>query len=112
MGAAPLNGTYGSALCDDCAPSPDVGTSSPVRFAPLGPIGRLWSVNAHVDELQMQSPLSGSQNGVEQFAGRRNRAWCPLSVDCGGLGLEGVGGSSGQPYCNARASQVSGWDVR
>jgi hypothetical protein len=32
------------------------------------PIGRVPSANAHVLELQMQFPATGSQNGVEQFA--------------------------------------------
>ena len=39
----------------------------PVRLAPLGPIGRDVSVNAHVEDVQMHSPLIGSQNGVEQL---------------------------------------------
>ena len=66
--AAALMGTYGSAVWDADEPSL-VLTWFPVRFAPLGPIGRDVSVKAHVEELQMQSPLSGSQNGVEQLAG-------------------------------------------
>ena len=62
---APLKGTNGSEVCEASAPSSP--TWSPVRFAPLGPIGRDVSVKAHVEELQMQSPLIGSQKGVEQL---------------------------------------------
>ena len=71
---APLNGTYGSELCDGAASSV-VLSWSPVRFAPLGPIGREVSVNAHVEDVQMHSPLIGSQKGVEQLdatEGRKN----------------------------------------
>ena len=64
--AAALKGTYGSAVCDADEPSLEL-TWFPVRFAPLGPIGRDVSVKAHVEELQMQSPLIGSQKGVEQL---------------------------------------------
>ena len=73
---APLNGTYGSELCDGAASSV-VLSWSPVRFAPLGPIGREVSVNAHVEDVQMHSPLIGSQNGVEQLDETgRGRAGC------------------------------------
>lgn len=45
----------------------------PVKFAPLGPIGRELSVNAHSEELQMHLFPMGSQNGVEQFDGNLYR---------------------------------------
>ncbi len=63
--AAPLKGTYGLGVEVDAEPSVEV-IWPPVRFAPLGPIGRDVSVNAHVEDVQMHSPLIGSQNGVEQ----------------------------------------------
>ena len=68
MEAAPLKGTYGSELWVAAEPSVEL-ISLPVRFAPLGPIGRDVSVNAQVEDVQMHSPLIGSQNGVEQLAG-------------------------------------------
>ena len=64
-----MNGTYGSALSDALDELSDEETWSPVRFAPLGPIGREVSVKAQVEDVQMHSPLIGSQNGVEQFEG-------------------------------------------
>ena len=66
--AAPLKGTYGSEVCVDAEPSVEL-IWLPVRFAPLGPIGREVSVKAQVEDVQMHSPLIGSQNGVEQFEG-------------------------------------------
>ena len=74
--AAPLKGTYGSEVCVDAEPSVEL-IWLPVRFAPLGPIGRDVSVNAHVEDVQMHSPLIGSQNGVEQLDETgRGRAMC------------------------------------
>ena len=61
-----MKGTYGSAVWDADEPSLEL-TWFPVRFAPLGPIGRDVSVKAHVSDVQMHSPLIGSQKGVEQF---------------------------------------------
>ena len=63
-----MKGTYGSAVWDADEPSLEL-TWFPVRFAPLGPIGREVSVKAQVEDVQMHSPLIGSQNGVEQFEG-------------------------------------------
>ena len=64
-----MKGTYGSALCVALA-SPSVElTWSPVRFAPLGPIGRDASVNAHESDVQMHSPSMGSQKAVVQLSG-------------------------------------------
>lgn len=37
----------------------------------LTPIGRELSANAQVDDVQIQFPAMGSQNGVEQLAGTR-----------------------------------------
>ena len=95
-GAAPLNGTNGVLLLD--APEPSVELIwSPVRFAPLGPIGRESSTNEHELEVQMHLPSIGSQKGVEQLAGRRWRAGAE-SVAWGGFGFDGEGCSVGQPY--------------
>ena len=63
-----MKGTYGSLVWDASAPSLEPIWSS-VRFAPLGPIAREVSVKAQVEDVQMHSPLIGSQKGVEQFAG-------------------------------------------
>lgn len=74
---AALNGTYGSVLAVAADSSVEL-TWSPVRFAPLGPIGRDASVNAHESDVQMHSPLMGSQKGVEQFDETicGGRGWC------------------------------------
>ena len=61
-----MNGAYGSDVSVDAEPSVEL-TWSPVRFAPFGPIGRDVSVKAHVSDVQMHSPLIGSQKGVEQL---------------------------------------------
>ena len=65
---APLKGLY-----DEVAEAldPDPPVPPPVKLAPLGPIGRELSVNAHELEVQMHCPAMGSQNGVEQLVGRR-----------------------------------------
>jgi len=76
-----------------CAPP----VPPPVRFAPFGPIGRELSVNAHELSVHRHCPLIGSQNGVEQFAGKRERNGWPLTVAWGGLGSAVVGGVSGHP---------------
>jgi hypothetical protein len=57
-------------------------------------MGRELSLNAHVVELQMQWPATGSQNGVEQLDGRRKRVWPDA---CGGFGFDGEGSTDGQP---------------
>lgn len=90
---APLKGLY-----DDVADGFDPPVPPPVKLAPLAPIGRELSVNAHELDVQMHCPAMGSQKGVEQFVGKRKRAWEPSAADCDGLGLAGVGGSDGHPY--------------
>lgn len=45
----------------------------PVRFAPFGPMGRESSVKAQELSLHKHCPLIGSQNGVAQSAGKRER---------------------------------------
>ena len=55
-------------------------------------------MKAQVSDVQMHAPLTGSQKGVEQFEGSRKRAGAE-EVAWAGLGLEGLGCSSGQPYC-------------
>jgi len=91
---APLKGTK----LDEAAPlAAEPPVPPPVKLAPFGPIGLELSENAHVLEVQMQSPLTGSQNGVEQFVGKRKRACEPAGTDCWGLGLSGEGVSTGHP---------------
>jgi len=89
---APLKGLY-----DEVAEALDPPVPPPVKLAPLAPIGRELSVKAHELDVQMHCPATGSQKGVEQFVGKRKRAWEPSAADCDGLGLAGVGGSDGQP---------------
>lgn len=68
---APLKGTK---LDKAEALAADPPVPPPVKLAPFGPIGRELSVNWHVDDVHMQFPAIGSQNGVEQLEGNRNRA--------------------------------------
>lgn len=92
--SAPLNGTYDGVG----VPVSDPPVPPPVKFAPLGPIGRDSSVNWHAEDVQRHLAPIGSQKGVLQLAGRRARRGVPSTEAWGGFGLPGVGVSAGQPY--------------
>jgi len=97
VGRSPLKGVYGvwlgvKVLLSKAPPRPP-----PVRFAPLAPMGLDWSVKAQVLEVQMHLSPMGSQKGVEQLAGSRERRGFPEAVACAGLGLLVEGSTSGHP---------------
>ncbi|KAJ7740951.1 hypothetical protein DFH07DRAFT_62250 [Mycena maculata] len=64
----PLNGTYDAVAV--ALPSETPPVAPPVRFAPFARMGRDVSVNAHLLDVQRHLPVTGSQNGVEQFVAR------------------------------------------
>ena len=105
---AALNGTYGSVLAVAADSSVEL-TWSPVRFAPLGPIGREVSVKAQVSDVQMHAPLTGSQKGVEQFEGSRKRAGAEMvsRTSCGSASIVSVYGSPNGPLYSVRTTWMS-----